>query len=573
MKTRKVVIELLPTSVTIAHLDGARVVAFRQLDVRFPTEPAEWVKELARFATPVGECIREFNAKGLPATVLYRSPTQAVDLVSLALGSRSEACAAAKLGIFDAVQYSPTSAVCEAVVVGRDRTRGDGQSRQYHIVVAADREDIANAIVQLVEAAGLRFACATPCDAIVLAKLAESSLQCAANTGNEIATLYIGDYNSHFLYASNGSLCFSRKVNLGVRSMAEVLARPFRCERRSGAGNSAVDDSMVRLSECEALAILHKHGLVNRTAKVHEELGLHCYDLLPLIQPMLQRSIVELRQSLRFGVPDEAREGITITCTGPGSSVPGLAELIATEIEVSVVRDGANDTGDNTESGAVDSPLHFDASDAKFCEEMNLQPVPMAQSRRVSRLKRWMWTGAAAAIAVIAFDAVRFTARAAEARRTADALTSRAASDEALRATAKRLMTSMEHMKQLDQLIEQEIGARVDFRAALHELSRITPRSVRYTNVSFRRSQGVMTGSLSGFAVQASNELQSTELRSLVEALRESPLFANVVLGSVQFTSLGDRSGEQFETSLHALAARANATPTNVAYVREENVP
>lgn len=571
MKTRRVIIELLPTSIIVALSDGGRVVASRQLDVRLLVEPAEWVKGVAHLATPIGEFVREHNAQGVPATVLYRSPTQAVDLVSLALGSRSEACAAAQLGIFDAVSYSPTSAVCEAVVVGRDRSHG--QPRQYHIVVAADRDDIIHAIVHMVEEAGLSFASATPRDATVLAKLAQSSLECAASSDKGSATLYIGDYSSHFLYASNGSLCFSRKVNLGVRSMAEVLARPFRLERREGSANVAADDGMIRLSEAEALAILLKHGLANRTARVHEELQLHCYDLLPLIQPMLQRSIVELRQSLRFGVPDEAREGVAITCTGPGSSVPGIAELISAELEVPVVRDAAMEVGVNPDSGDTDCLLHFDASDASFCEEMNLQPAPMAQARRVSRLKRWMWTGAAAAIAVIAFDAVRFNVRAAEARRTAEALTSRAASDEALRATAKRLMTSMEQMKQLDQLIDQEIGARVDFRAALHELSRITPRSVRYTNITFRRSQGVMAGSLSGFAVQASNDLQSTELRSLVEALRDSPLFANVVLGSVQFTSLGDRSGEQFETSLHALPARTTMAQTNVASAREENAP
>src|SRR5690606_3906928 len=76
-----------------------------------------------------------------------------------------------------------------------------------------------------------------------------------------------------------------------------------------------------------------------------------------------------------------------------------------------------------------------------------------------------------------------------EAKQTADALISRAANDDALRLTAHRLIAAMEHMQRLEGQIEQETRSRVDFRAALHELSRITPPTIRFTNVSFGTSR------------------------------------------------------------------------------------
>ena len=58
---------------------------------------------------------------------------------------------------------------------------------------------------------------------------------------------------------------------------------------------------------------------------IGEGYGLAGTQVVPLLQPVLQRFIVELRQSLRFGLNDNDRANLSLFITGPGSAVKGLS--------------------------------------------------------------------------------------------------------------------------------------------------------------------------------------------------------------------------------------------------------
>ena len=100
------------------------------------------------------------------------------------------------------------------------------------------------------------------------------------------------------------------------------------------------------------------------------------------LQPIdLQRYIIELRQSLRFGLSDEERADINLTITGPGASLPGLAELLARELDVLVEKDKSRVAFDATapghDGGEVADVLHH----RSFLNQLALVPRQMRVAR------------------------------------------------------------------------------------------------------------------------------------------------------------------------------------------------
>ncbi|MDY7107209.1 MAG: hypothetical protein SYC29_01095 [Planctomycetota bacterium] len=543
MKTRQVVVELLPGRLDVVVYDGNRRVDARQLPINPESDAGEWARLVRRSAPTVRTLIEEMNLTGSGANVLYRSPTQAVDLADFAVRSPGQAVEAATLACVDALPYSALSAVCEGAVIGRDAA---GEPRRTHVLVAAEREDIAEAIVDLVEEAGLKLVSITPFDALVMAGFVSRALRDKAGRRGR---LYIGEHASFFVITHAGSLLFSRRVDLGLQSLVASLTKPIWVAGR---------DEPIELDEATAREMLHRHGIPERGTVVDEKTGLTGGQVIPLLQPVLQRFTVELRQSLRFGLNEEDRAELAIGVSGPGLSVPGLIEMIGEELNVVASRETAPREGGEAAAPSAADELDDALADRRFLDQLNLLPREVARRRDAGRLRRWLWTGAAAALAVIAVDGWRYHARVNDARGEADALASQICDQEALQSTADRLRTTLGAMNELEGTIAGEIGAGVDYRALLQELSRITPRTIRFTSVSFHRLSPHTMGTLTGYAFRGEGEGKKTELQPFVQRLRESPLFEDIVLGNVTMGSIGTLQGQRFEATFTAVAVPAD---------------
>jgi hypothetical protein len=145
-----------------------------------------------------------------------------------------------------------------------------------------------------------------------------------------------------------------------------------------------------------------------------------------------------------------------------------------------------------------------------------------------------------------------------DARRAADALTAQIGDQQALQATADRLRTALGAMGELEGTIDAEVGALADYHALLQELSRITPRTIRFTTISFHRLSPQTMGTVSGYAFQGEDEGKKTDLQPFVQRLRESPLFEDIVLGNVAMGSIGTLNGQRFEATFTAVAVPAS---------------
>jgi Tfp pilus assembly protein PilN len=532
VSSRLVVLALFPGRLDVVAYEGSRHAHVKRLPITAPSEACEWAKTVRRSAATLKAAIEEMNLAGSPAIVLYRSPTQAVDLAGFAVRSPGQAVEAATLSCLDSLPYSAMSAVCDAAVVGRDAA---GAARQSHVAVAAEREDVAEAINDLVTGAELELLSATPVDATIMANLVKEALR---DKDGRQGWLYVGEQTSFFVIAHQGTLLLSRRIDLGLEFLATSLTRPIRLPGR---------EEPLEMEPAEARRILHEHGIPERDTVVHEGLGLSGGQIIPLLQPLLQRFIVEIRQSLRFGMSEPHRGDLTIRFTGPGSSIAGLAKLVSEELGVVTTVDDSYRSYDWSKPGSVG-----EVSDAmrqrRLLKQINLLPREVARRRRMNRLRRWLWTGAAAALVLIAVDGVRYQARVADLRRQSDSLATRISEMGALKATGERLKGTLDAMGQIEAMIEQEVGSWSDYRSYLHELSRITPPTIRFTTIAFHRNADGGGGALRGYAFPSGAESARTDLQAFVAAMRASPLFADVSLGHVAKGSAGDAECQRFET-------------------------
>ena len=94
---------------------------------------------------------------------------------------------------------------------------------------------------------------------------------------------------------------------------------------------------------------------------------------MPQIQPVLQRYVVELRQSLRFGLPEEERDAIEISVSGPGSMIFGLPELIAWELKLKFSVDSQPSGFDHKSPGTEGSVRVEAMENTSFRDQLNLQ--------------------------------------------------------------------------------------------------------------------------------------------------------------------------------------------------------
>ncbi len=535
MRSKQIVLELLPSRIDVVLYVGGRRAGGERIAIGPDSDIADWLRSLRRATAALESEVSKLGAAGVEATVVYQSPTQSSGLITLEV-KPLEAADAARLQCLDSLPYPAESAVCEAVLAERT-------PKACHVLVAAERDDVAQAIAELVEEAGLTFKSATPVSAAILAGELDTVLRAGKGL---TARLYVGEQNSYFFVAEGGSLVFDRQIRIGLDAIASSLTRPI-----------ALDDGeRITLDESAARQIVHQHGRPDWKQVVHEQLGLTGAQIAPLMQPILQRLIIELRQSLRFGMSEAQREKLAITLLGPGSGMPGLAALIASELRVEVAPDPAYGAYDWQEPGCPGSELVDAFKQRRVLSRLNLLSRQLTCRRDTSRFRRWMWTGAAVALAVIGVDAARYHMRLTEARKVSRSLEAQAASQEAQRNTIVRLTSISGAMAELERTIAAEMDDRPSYAAVMQEFSLLTPPIVRLTSLGLGGPSDPARGVINGFVFLQQGDSRGTQLEQYVKQLSASPLIANVTLGDVNMGELGGFTGERFSVSFSCAARR-----------------
>lgn len=539
MQRRSVLIEVSPSELRAAVVVRGRIVASRSIARWCPDWKDAWPAVLSGSAANLRSVIAELGAVGLPAVIFYAAPRGAAGVFSCpaAAGARG-AESAARLALSDATEFEPHSnpTIIARLAADPASTGNAGEGPQIHTLAATDPESSVRAVTGLAAACGLSVEGVAPADAVALAATVATAIRASQSPGTAVV-LRIGAWGCTIAAATAGRLRFVRQISVGTASLVTALTG----ELRSADGGGAA----VTLDRSRAGELLSASGIPARGSIFDPATGLAAEAVLPLLQPVLQRCIVELKQSIRFGLPEADRTGARLVPAGPGSLVPNLAAVIAEQCGLTLADPQASVSGEALSAGSIEDY----AAGALRGVDL-LLPAEQADGRRLATIRRGMWIGVAAACAMATLDGIsawfelagatvhrdRVRAAIADSSRVAEIGRTLADRETALSAARQRLAGLMTP------------GVRWD--ALLLVLASETPASIRLAGVDMRFEGSRPECRLRGRADPSAGTNATDALKSYMQRLAASPIVQSCTLGGARRAVGADDSGQEFEITI-----------------------
>lgn len=535
-----------PGQVEVSTGGQARSTVAR-LPIALPESGSLWPAAVRALSDMLGPWVAQRGLAGRRAVVLYDNPTVATRLSSLPGLSDRQACAAARLAALGSLGAGESTALADACEVARD-LRGEAPRR--HLLAAADRRAALEAVDELFERAGLTLECVLPVEAVLIASLLRD-----AGDSNDVAhgRLFVGSRQSWLVVSGAGSLLLFRPIGLGLGQLVDVLTRPI------SLSGSRADFSLTRE---RAARLLETHGIPEREQVLDASCGLLGQHVLPLLQPILQRLVVELKQSLRFGLMEAQRRELRLSLCGPGAAVRGLASIIGDAVEAPVQVE-PSDAARGADA-AFEFGLEGDAILRVLPRCPNLLPPRAVARHAVRRFNRAAWAGLAVAAALLAADAQRMDRLIASERQTVNDLSARLDDSQRRAEQAVEARARDAAFRRVRNAVVAAAGT-PDLAALLREAALLAGSEIRLIRVDFdgRTMERAFDAdgptselTLEGYALGPGSE---TLVADFVDALQRSTLVESASIGSVARVEIDGRAARRFQVRLAPLAAGRGA--------------
>lgn len=512
------VIGLVPGRIEIGVRTSRGVESVQSIPLTSSWEEG-WKMGLSPFDAPLADLLSRANAVGAHATIFYDSPDAVAEVNSMPM-SAAEAIAASEL----ALSADPTHTKVGLFTVAWKSASGQAKT---DVLAATDRIDSAEIVAAWAKRAGCRVSGLVPAVAADLG----AALHVLSEQSNQGRTcvLYIGEYRSALVGRDGNELVFSRPIDTGARLFAEAIAF-------ASQGGASV------MTVAQALNWIKANGVPSRDGP-HPE-GVDVLRLTQLLTPVLQRFVVETKQTLRFGFGTDA-SAATLAIQGAWGPCQGLSRVLGNQLDMDAI--------DVPCRPSVQEGLH---SPARWSGPMFLPPGEIT-SQRQSSLTRLVAAGVAAALLLVVGEAAWIRSARAHVETQLQAQESAITSmNQTIEATNQAAKLAHE-VDLLSAGISLGDAGRVDYLALLGELSRVTPPGMRIAEITTGTVRETTELTLRGTVVVADD--QPDPISPFLETLRSSPVIASVDLGS---TRLSEESGKRVKD--FTLTARLRAAQTRL---------
>lgn len=509
MPRASVVIEISPTRFEAVRLGKPSSHTAVALDGLAPDDLASI---LDGASVRLKNWVASTKSAGAHAIVFYRSADAFVGAVNCPkkAGARGVA-GAVRLALTDSVPFPLDR---NPWAVHRLWTDKDSPAPSVHVLAAADNDENAVRIAEWITSAGLVPSRIVPADAPLLAMAVRDA------TGNNqpatVLTLRLGEHSLALVASTGRTIHFIRCLAIG----AESLVSAYRGSAWSQAAGSRRTESDVPRS------MLYRHGVPDRDAVLDEDAGITGIDVLPRLQPVLQRIGVEIKQSIRFGLSEPQRDNLALQVTGFGAAIPHLAEVLAAQAALRALE--SHEPSSAAPTSLTHGPI---AGKDALPPALNLLPVAAAAANGARRIKQAVWCGAAIAAAII-FANYLLTQQAIESRtRSFDALLLAAESNKAAE-LEEQVRRAADGVVMAEKLLTRSLGESPDFGAVLTLLADATPDAIRIDEIAISDDPSEPASCVIQGRVLPASEPPATIIKSYVDRLRAAPIVCAVSIGS-----------------------------------------
>lgn len=534
-----------------------------------------WTDRLRSLDAALARIVQSLEAQGAQTTLYHYGPEVHSDLFSCP-GSPRESQAAALLSLAEQAGVDLTS---NPHGVWPLMTETCTPPRQTHVLMAHDKQEMATIAAEWLDRAGLETQALIPADAPHINRLVTRLIQHPDPAPRLI--MWIGSHHSAVVVGSHGRLGLLRRLDMGIETLVSATLKP-------AAGAHSAEDTITMASREEARQLLSNVGIPKPRPVTEEGEGTRGAKILPLLQPILQRWSVELKQSVRFGLAERERSGAKLTIIGPGAITPRLGEVLAEQTDLAIEPDPS--------PASEQTDLH--AAMNWTPPGLNLLPTSLAQSAERQRVRRALYAGAAAALLVAGVSAAITMLDTQSVRERLDKLSPTISKLNVMAVDRDYAISQAAALERTLRGADSTLGVAPRWDAVLAELSLLTPQEVRLMDIQCSSETQTTTVAapqpVPGAAPQpgtpapATTQTRTTQstlvlqgmvlppagddvtairarLVDYVQALSKSPLFESVVLGGTERV-LGDgRDTLRFTITARAVGhignpARADAS-------------
>jgi hypothetical protein len=361
------------------------------------------------------------------------------------------------------------------------------------------------------------------------------------------AMVYLDGEGTVIIGRDQGRTPFIRSMDFGYSMFTDAIVRGLR-----GAG------AVQTLERIRAGEILFATGLPRRGEVLDPSTGLRADTVLPLMQPVLQGYVMEIRQTLRFGFGDLESASADVVLAGSGSSIPELAETLANQLELSVERMPGPRVLANPESGELVDVV-------QFFDELPAFTAASEESRRVRRsLRTAMACGIVLGGLAVAGTTTITSNDARELEVAKQAIQPEIDRISAYRGEIETAHTSVEALMATRAALDQALGLRSNWRAGLGAIAQCASESISIGEISAGHasdggSEPVITvrgvASAPTDATQPGTATGDDAIGHFVQQLSKHPMVASAQVVSSRTDGSGEATSRVFTVSVRLLSA------------------
>lgn len=564
MARKRAVLDISSSRLELTVLSGSGTPNVHSQRIGIPEFTETWPKCLDAVTPLLTNLVRTAGAMGLETTVIYQAPTSAV-LVSPvhADAGPNQARQAAMLALADAANRALADGPHDLERLWADpeheKDAADKPTRHAHFLGVADTEESAAALARCVRAAGLSPAALIPAESIGLVNATESAIERSKASKATAVALYIGEHTTTLAAATNGRLRLVRRIGTGTEMLVEALAK----EVRPASGSAPA----VAFDRAQAAEALYRNGVPTRGGTFDAALNLSSDAVLPLIQPVLQRCIIEIKQSLRFGLDEKERGGAALAGLGAGCKIGRLIQVVAEQCSLTVEAPSKDFTPGEPPTSTAAGLIHSYTTGRQL--GVCLLPAFLGREQTARRIRRGMLIGFGAAAAFVVYSAVTIRMDLKEQLKRVD--TARAALDAArpMSELNQKMLSLQAGVAAAKQRITGRLSSATAWDGAMVALSQCTPAAVKINECQMIFDHGKPICRLVGQTPMPASGDANAVLRGFLDSLSAVPLVRSTRLGATQRIDTEKGAIQSFELTvyLHELPAVSAQAPAGLATV------
>lgn len=536
------IVVLLPSCLEVARISGKVAKQTARVSLGDSTLEAAWNQSLRPLDKPLAVALQQVGVRpGASIRFIYRSPDSVTETINLKIGA-GDLSEPARLALAESTPFPWAEAVSAVFPL-----KLNAQSGVWYLGVA-ERRCNCDLLDALATRNGFRVADSLTDRAMLVDGLARRFA--ASPDPHARCLVELGATSTAILTAHQGKMTSLRCVDIGYDAFIEAIMR----------SQSARRDE--ELAFDAAAAVMAKIGLLPRGDISAISNGAVDDSMRPLMRAAVQRLVVEIRQTIRFGLPEADAVTCRIEVGGPGSGIPNIAPTLSSHTDLEVVCEpgGPDLTG---------APMATDGVTLAGAGWI----VPEGESLRRERrlLRSSLLAGGVLAIGLLAYEGITVS-RQLSAERVV--LAERQTRVDTLRAeivARREAGVVSKDLARLEKGVDEVGGEHTPWRAVFHELSSLGEvYPVRLTDLSSSGVPGGTSWNLKGIVFIDQNA-QIDPLSQYIEAMQHSPLIAGVEVGATRRIEVDGRAAKQFSLSAQVRALHLDGDRTSLGLVGEDS--